>query len=107
MNLWKQSRQHLIPEVMHLAAALSPIRFLTFFSKYSNTTLSIQMTASKKEPTQRDPKLYLRAHQNPLESGRIPLLSAVLEKYQQQTPTIITYWKIATISSTPQKSPKT
>ena len=48
----------------------------------------VQMTARMKEPKAREPKLYLTDHQNPFSKLKLPRESAVLVKYQVQTPTI-------------------
>jgi len=51
----------------------------------------VDIIARINEPKAKDPKLYLKDHQNPSEILKSPFLYYVLEKYHKQTPTIKAY----------------
>ena len=51
--------------------------------------LTVQIIARMKLPKASEPKLYLKAHQNPLHKLNLPLLSYEDVKYHADTPTII------------------
>lgn len=71
-NFKQQSRIHLITADMQARGAFCPVKALIFFSTYSNISLIIHVNATKKEPRERDPKLYLKVHQNPVARLKLP-----------------------------------
>ena len=79
--------------------AFCPVMAFIFFSTYSKMSLIIQVKATKKDPRDRDPKLYRNVHQNPVERLKLPSWSSWVVKYQLLTATIITYLKMAERSS--------
>ena len=88
------------------SGAFYPVKAFIFFSTYSNMSLIIQVKATKKDPRDRDPKLYLNVHQNPVERLKLPSWSSWVVKYQLLTATIITYLKIAESNSAIQNKAK-
>jgi len=96
MNLWKQLKQQLQQELIHLVSAFPGSS--TFFENHSKATLKAQTMEMIKDPNAREPKLYLNAHPKPLHRLKFPLVSAVEEKYHVHTPTMRVKLKRATIN---------
>lgn len=72
MNRWQQSRQHLVAQLMHLTAELSPLNDCNFLSKYSNINRKTHTIPRMNEPRANEPKLYLKAHQIPFKRLKFP-----------------------------------
>jgi hypothetical protein len=71
-NEWQQFKQHLQQEAKHLTGALSPESDFILLSIYSKMSLMSQVTATMNDPKQREPKLYLIVHQNPVAKLKLP-----------------------------------
>ena len=105
-NFKQQSRMHLMIAEQQAKGALFPVKAFIFFSTYSKRSLTNQVKATKKDPKDNDPKLYLIVHQNPVARLKLPSWSSWVVKYQLLTDTIITYLNIAERSSPIQNKAK-
>ena len=74
---------------------------------YSKTVLASQTIATTNDPRAIDPRLYLKAHQNPFESEKLLLPQLQCEKYHVHVATIRTYWIRAEMIRMIQKRART